>query len=178
MKEKKKGINRRGFLKTGIGAVAGAASVAGLPRPLAALPAAASKNAMLTSPDEMFSWIQDMWTFGNEDRYGYRMPGTKSDRQNAEYILAKFNEFGLKDIKMEPHPVAVAFPDAWKLTVNAGDRQIDVPCYFLRYAKFTDEKGITAPLVYVGKGTAADYQKIDVKGKIVVADVVSDGTRV
>ena len=179
MKENKKRMDRRLFLKTGVGAVAGAASVAGVSSPLLASSAvAATKHEMLTSPDEIFGWVQDMWTFGNEDRYGYRMPGTKSDKQNAEYIFAKFNEFGLKDTKIEPHPVAVAFPDTWKLTVRAGGKEMDLPCYFLRYAKFTDAKGITAPLVYVGKGTDADYQKIDVKGKIVVADVISDGTRV
>ena len=33
-------------------------------------------------------------------------------------------------------------------------------------------------MVYVGQGTDADFAKTDVKGKIVVADIVSDGLRV
>ena len=32
--------------------------------------------------------------------------------------------------------------------------------------------------MYVGKGTDEDYAKIDVRGKIVLADIVSDGARV
>src|ERR1700733_6975938 len=147
MKKSKESMNRRKFLQTGAAsAAAGAALVTGLKYPPAAAAAPAAHESSLASPDEIFGWVQDMWTFGNEDRYGYRMPGTKSDKQNAEYILAKFNEFGLKDTKMEPPPIAFAFPDTWKLTVRGGDKQEDIPCYFLRYAKFTDSSGTSAPM--------------------------------
>jgi len=35
-----------------------------------------------------------------------------------------------------------------------------------------------APMVYVGAGSDEEYAKVDVKGKIVVADATSDGLRV
>jgi len=106
------------------------------------------------------------------------MPGTKSDKQNAEYLLAKFQKFGLKNTKLEPVPEAVAFPDAWKLTVGAGGKEEEIPCYFLRYAGFTTAAGVSAPMVYVGKGRSEDFAKVDAKGKIVVGDVTGEGFRV
>ena len=38
----------------------------------------------------------------------------------------------------------------------------------------TDEDGITAEVVYVGNGLAADYEGVDVTGKIVVVDSSMD----
>src|SRR5580704_15417366 len=120
----KNNMNRRKFLEAGIGAAAGAALVGNLPAW-----SAAHEGAMLPSSDEIFGWVQDIYNFGKADRYGYRMPGTKSDKQNAEYLLAKFQKFGLKNTKMEPVPEAVAFPDKWKLTVRAGGKEQEIPCY-------------------------------------------------
>ncbi len=169
-----KGMNRRNFLKTGLGVAAGATLAGGGQRPMWA-----AANATLPSNDEIFSWVEDMYNFGKADRYGYRMPGTKSDHQNAEYILKKFQKFGLKETKKESVPAAVAFPDKWTLTVRAeGKKEEEIPCCFLRYVKFTDAAGLSAPMVYVGAGSDEDYAKVDVKGKIVVADVTSDGLRV
>jgi hypothetical protein len=155
-----------------MGTAAGAALAGSLPAW-----AAGHEGAALPSSDEIFGWVQEIYNFGKADRYGYRMPGTKSDRQNAEYLLAKFQQFGLKNTKMEPVPEAVAFPDKWKLTVRGGGKEQEIPCYFLRYVDFTPAAGVSAPLVYVGKGTPADFAKVDVKGKIVVGDVTGDGFR-
>ena len=168
-------MNRRKFLKTGIGAAAGAALAGRVVSPLEA----ASANPAVPSGDEIFGWVTDMYNFGKADRYGYRMPGTKSDHQNAEYIVKKFQQFGLADVKKESVPAAVAFPDKWTLTVRAaGKKDEEIPCCFLRYVKFTDAAGLSAPMVYVGAGRDEDYAKVDVKGKIMVADATSDGLRV
>lgn len=170
----KQTMNRRRFLKTGLSATAGAALVGAVTHPMWA-----SANPSIPSNDEIFSWVEDIYNFGKVDRYGYRMPGTKSDHQNAEYILKKFQQFGLKDTKKESVPAAVAFPDKWTLTVRSeGKNDEEIPCYFMRYVKFTDAAGLSAPMVYVRTGSDEDYAKVDVKGKIVVADATSDGMRV
>jgi hypothetical protein len=166
-------MDRREFLEAGIGAAAGAALIGSLPAW-----SAAHGAAELPSCDEIFGWVQDMYNFGKADRYGYRMPGTKSDKQNAEYLLAKFQKCGLKDTKLEPAPEAVAFPDAWKLTVRAGGKEEEISCHFLRYANFTTAAGVSAPMVYVGKGTSEDFARVDAKGKIVVGDVTGEGFRI
>src|SRR6266849_3890950 len=98
-----KGMNRRNFLKKGLGVAAGATMAGGVQHP-----AWAAANPTLPSNDENFGWVEDMYNFGKADRYGYRIPGTKSDHQNAEYILKKFQKFGLKDTKKESVPAAVA----------------------------------------------------------------------
>lgn len=162
-------MNRRRFLYAGLGAAAGAWAGGLAQRGAAATPPA------VPSTDDLFGWVEDIWRFGHADRYGYRMPGTQSDRQTAEYLQKKFVDFGLHDTRMEPLPVAAAFPDTWTLTVRAGGNTDEVPCHFLRYARFTGPAGVSAPLAYVGLGTDADFDKVDVAGKIVVVDVVSDG---
>ena len=69
-------MNRRNFLKTGLGVAAGATLAGGVQHP-----AWAAANPTLPSNDEIFGWVEDMYNFGKADRYGYRMPGTKSDRK-------------------------------------------------------------------------------------------------
>jgi hypothetical protein len=167
---KKQGMNRRRFLNTGLMAM----TAAGISNEIS-VPGWTATSPEAPSNDEMFGWVEDMYRFGQADRYGYRMPGTKSDRQCAEYLLKKFQQFGLKDAKMEPWPVAAAFPDRWDLTVRANGKTENIPCYFLRYVKFTGPSGISAPLVYVHEGNEADFAGVDVKGKIVVANVGSPG---
>ncbi|MHA1149453.1 MAG: M28 family peptidase [Promethearchaeota archaeon] len=47
----------------------------------------------------------------------------------------------------------------------------EIPSFYCVNTGFTDSQGITAPLIYVGKGRAKDFKNIDVSGKIVVAEV-------
>jgi peptidase M28-like protein len=168
MAQDSRAIDRRHFLETGLGVAAGAA--------LAAFPSAASAAAPAAADTaEIFGWIEDLWRFGRDDRYGYRMPGSKSDRQGAQYVFDRFAQFGLKNSRLEAIPAAVALPDRWTLTVRRDGRAEEMPCCFLRYAKFTGAAGVSGPIVYVGHGTEADFARSDVRGKIVLADVVSDG---
>ena len=94
MKKSKEGMNRRKFLKTGVDAAA-CAALAGTALAGGAYPAwaAGTPEPVISSGDDLFGFVEDMWRFGNADRYGYRMPGTvKSDKQNAEYIYKKIRK--------------------------------------------------------------------------------------
>jgi len=124
------------------------------------------------SEDEMFGWIEDMWEIGINGRYGYRMPGTHADLLGAQYTLEKFEEAGLEDAFMEPVPADLCFPDEWNLTVHSSEGDEEISSYFLRYVGFTDEDGVTAPLVYVGAGSEEDFEGTDVEGKIVLVDIL------
>ena len=55
--------------------------------------------------------------------------------------------------------------------ISNNGKQIEIPCFYVLNAGFTTEKGINAPLVYVGTGQTKDFKGIDVQGKIVVADI-------
>ncbi len=123
----------------------------------------------LPSNGEMNGWVRDLWNIGVRGEYGYRMPGTLADLQGTNYVLKKFQKFGLVNTFLEPVPATYSFPDTWKLEVNG----TNMPCYFLRYVGFTSPQGLTAPLVYVGRGSDAEFDAVPggVAGKIVVVDI-------
>ena len=123
----------------------------------------------LPSNGEMYGWIKDLWKIGMQGEYGYRMPGTAADLAGTNYVLNKFQKFGLVNTFLEPVPATYSYPDTWKLEVNGND----MPCYFLRYVGFTSPQGITAPMVYVGRGSDAEFDAVPggVAGKIVVVDI-------
>ena len=98
---------------------------------------------------------------------GWRTAGSDAEHAAAEYIASEMESLGLE---VEMVPVTV---DKWQfndasLTVDGTDIDIMPASYA---ASGTDEDGITAELVDVGEGTAADYEGLDVAGKIVLAGV-------
>jgi hypothetical protein len=131
-----------------------------------------SMARFLPATDEMQGWIHDLWQLGALGRYGYRMPGTLVDRAGAHYLKARLEDFGLKDVFLEPVPANVSFPHTWGLTVHARGQDRAVDCCFLRYAGFTPREGIRAPLVYVGTGSRAEFEAAeDLSGRIVLVDI-------
>lgn len=128
----------------------------------------------LPSTAEMTGWVEKLWSMGAHSRYGYRMPGTPQDMRTARYVLEKFTEFGLEDTHLEPVPATFSFPESWDLNIRARGKNRNISSYFLRYAAFTPPQGIEAPLVYVGQGSAAEFDAAgDVSGKIVLVDIVA-----
>jgi PA domain len=127
------------------------------------------------SNDEVFRWVNDLYDLGKHDRYGYRMPGTKSDHAAAHYLAGKLKQFGLHNVHLEPVPIAVAFPDRWNLQIKAADHTEEIQCSFVRYCRYTPPQGVSGELVYVGEGSEADFDRVDVKGKIVVVSMVVGG---
>jgi hypothetical protein len=141
---------------------------------LSTLPLSAAMAGGMASSitdDDIMAWAKAMHALGVGDRYGYRMPGTASDHANANYIAGELRKLGLVDVMLEPVPVAIAFPDHWSLEIHLNGKREALPCSFLRYAGYTTPEGVTAELVHVGKGKAADFAAKDVRGKIVMVDV-------
>jgi N-acetylated-alpha-linked acidic dipeptidase len=114
--------------------------------------------------------------------------GSAGDEKNAQWILARFREWGL-DASIEtfyvlfPTPkerlVEMTAPTRWRAmlteppvagdpTTSQKDRQLPT------YNAYSIDGDVTAPLVYVNYGVPADYERlerlgIDVRGKIVIA---------
>ena len=131
-------------------------------------------EGLLPSTAEMSQWVDQLSALGIHSRYGYRMPGTGPDTKGGYYVLDKFNEFGLEDTFLEPVPATFSFPDSWGLKIRAKGKLENIGSYFLRYAAFTPPQGIKAPLVYVGTGSAAEFDAAgDVSGKIVLVDIIA-----
>jgi len=131
-------------------------------------------KAKLPSNGKMFGWIKDIWKIGDEGQYGYRMPGTPADWAGAQYIYDKFEGFGL-EVDLEECELPVSFPDEWSLTINVDGVEESIPAGFVRYAAFTPPGGVTGEMVYVGTGSEAEFEAVNVVGKIAVVDLVAAG---
>jgi Iap family predicted aminopeptidase len=99
---------------------------------------------------------------------GWRTAGSDAEHAAADYLAEKMNEIGLQDV--EKVPVTV---DKWQfndasLTIAGTDIDIMPASYA---TNGTDADGITAEIVDVGFGAAADYEGLDVEGKIVLCGV-------
>ena len=99
---------------------------------------------------------------------GGRNAGSDAEHAAADYLLAEMKKLGLTNTEKVGVPV-----DTWQfndatLTFD-GDSKVIKPYTYATAA--TPKDGITAEVVYVGKGTMYDYDGIDVKGKIVLVDL-------
>ncbi len=102
----------------------------------------------------------------NNATYGGRQAGSDAEHAAADYLADEMRRIGLSDVEK-----AAAKCDKWQFngasfTVNG----TEYPVYTYATASTVPE-GITAPIVYVGRGTMYDYEGVDVKGKIVLVDI-------
>ncbi|MEM2507507.1 MAG: M28 family peptidase [Nitrososphaeria archaeon] len=134
---------------------------------------------LLPSNGEMFGWIKDIWSLGHRfygGYPGYRLAGTPADHEAAKYVLEKFVEFGLENAHLEPvNGWDLWLPKEWRLSIKVAGEIQSIPCGFRPYTAFTDPDGITAEMVYVGTGTEAEFQAVNVENKIVLVDLIAPG---
>jgi N-acetylated-alpha-linked acidic dipeptidase len=133
------------------------------------------------SSDEQMGWLKTMTSEPNN-------VGSPHDKANAEFILARFKEFGW-DAHIEtfqvlyPTPISTTVEMVAPERVRLGGQETPVPgdatsqniaTALPPYVAYQGDGDVTAPLVYVNYGMPADYDAlarrgIDVKGKIVIA---------
>ena len=101
----------------------------------------------------------------------HRRIGTEQAHEIENYLEKLCKEIGLDNVKKETFEVTNWVGTDWKLSIKTNNDAIEIPCFYVLNTEFTDKKGITAPLIYVKAGLKKDFKKIDVKGKIVVADI-------
>jgi len=97
----------------------------------------------------------------------HRRPGTPEGRRAEDWAAAKFRELGLEGVRLDPIPIEVWGASRWSLEVEGRA----VPCFFLVHSGFTGPEGIETPLAYVGRGRPRDFRRVNVAGKIAVAEV-------
>ena len=101
----------------------------------------------------------------------HRRIGTEQAHEIENYLEKLCKELGLDNVKKETFEVINWVGTDWKLSIKTNNGSIEIPCFYVLNTEFTDKEGITAPLVYVKAGLKKDFKKIDVEGKIVVADI-------
>ena len=143
------------------------------PEPSAGQDTQALVSAYLEQVDQEYAY-QIAETLAYDPAYlsnelGWRTAGSDAEHAAADYIAAEMESIGLT---VEKVPVTV---DKWQfndasLTIADTDIQIMPASYA---TNGTDADGITAQLVDVGTGTAAEYEGVDVEGKIALVGVTS-----
>jgi hypothetical protein len=101
---------------------------------------------------------------------GMRWAGSRADDAAAVYIAQQLHKMGLRNVHLERVPLdRFEFNGA---SVDAGGRHM-VASSFVG-VRPTPCKGLTGQVVYVHNGTAADYEGLDVRGKLVLCDTAID----
>src|SRR5262245_35382541 len=97
-----------------------------------------------------------------------RIIGTEADVENARWIMDKFRQIGLADVRDQSVPLQPQWrPQSWAVTASAGGKTIDVATAQPTYASpGTPTEGLDLEAVYVGMGSDADLAlSPDVRGK-------------
>nr|MDO8111291.1 M28 family peptidase [Candidatus Sigynarchaeota archaeon] len=118
-------------------------------------------NVPLPDADTIYSWIKGFCATP------HRRPGTPEGHRGEQWVAERFRELGFPDVHVDPVPITVWTASKWSLSVEGKE----MPSFFVVNTGFTGAGGVSAPLVYVGTGTARDFKRVDVAGKIVVADI-------
>jgi len=113
----------------------------------------------ILSPGELYQWGTEL------DRMSPRVPGTTSMDDTARYLLEALRSFGI-EAWMEPLNFNGVFFHEWSFDIVSPEK-MNIACFPENNVGFGD---VTADLVDVGRGKAADYEDKDVKGKIVLVD--------
>jgi len=99
---------------------------------------------------------------------GVRLTGSADEAEAFDYIAAQCETFGL-NVRRYAVDALVSLPGAASLAVT-GPEARDFPCITHSASRPTGPGGITASLVYACDGLAADYAKIDARGKIALVE--------
>jgi aminopeptidase YwaD len=109
-------------------------------------------------------------SLGTNPVLGFRWAGTTADNAGANYIADQMRAMGLKNVRLEPVPVDVF--NYKSSTVTVGSKTMIASAF--AGVRPTPFGGVRGQVVYVHDGTAADYQGLDVKGKLVLVDSAMD----
>lgn len=98
-----------------------------------------------------------------------RIIGTSSDAESAEWVLAKFKQFGLTEAHIQPIDLAPQWmPQSWEVTASAGGKTLRLESAWpATPSAGTQPAGLDLEAVFVGLGSEAEYIGRDVRGKAV-----------
>ena len=121
--------------------------------------------------DYSYQLAKRMEQFRTNPVLGYRPAGSRAEFETGEMLKAEMEAIGLSDVRKDAIQV-----DGWEFhkavlsyTGDDGIRhEIQLGAY---QTTFVSDGPKEFPLMYLGKGTAADYDGKDVTGKLVLVDI-------
>ena len=101
---------------------------------------------------------------------GYRTSGSQAEKDAAEFLLQEYEKIGLKNCRKEPVTVDTFEFKRGDLQFKDADGN-DVKALMSMYQTRCHAVDEEIEIIYVGKGTDADYEGIDAEGKFVLIDI-------
>ena len=107
--------------------------------------------------------------------FGYRRAGTQIARDVEKYIYDKLIEAKIPEVKADEFQFTRWWAEKHELRLIAeGTPSIPsdqiIETFPVHLSGFTEPEGLVAEMIYVGYGTSVDFEKVDVKDKIVLVD--------
>ncbi len=104
------------------------------------------------------------------DEFGSRFGGTAGERQAAEFIKTKLEEYGLSNVHFEPVDYVSWTRCEAKLEIIS-PIQKEIPCITLPHSPPTN---LESTIIDLGDGSVEDFKKraADIKGKIVMTNSI------
>ena len=107
---------------------------------------------------------------GDDPALGFRSAGSPAEKETAEYIKQTMEEIGLENVTVDKTRL-----DGWTFNganitfknADGEEEKIDLGGYQTTIQADNE----TVEVVYLGKGTAEDYENVDVTGKLVLIDI-------
>ncbi len=121
--------------------------------------------------DGSYRLARKMEHYRTNEVLGYRTAGSQAERLTGEMLAREMEEMGLSQVTRDPFTL-----DGWdfnhaRLSFVDRDGQKYV-CQLGGYQTEFDTNGRHEyEIVYVGRGAAEDYQGLDVRGKLVLAEI-------
>lgn len=112
-----------------------------------------------------------MMEIKSNPKLGYRTAGSRAERKTGDLLVEEMKKIGLRKVKKDKISV-----DAWEFKkadlffedLEGVRQEICLGAYQTHFVTQGEEM---YELVYLGKGTAKDYEGMDVKDKIVLVDI-------
>ena len=128
---------------------------------------ASFKRARPSAPSQamLFDWVKQLVEL-TESYPSFRRFGTPGDAATRQWILSTLQALGIENVTEQTYPVTVRDYETWQLLVDG----VEIACFFMNGAAFTEANGVEAELVYVGRTLDP---ALDLTGKIVLFDLKS-----
>jgi hypothetical protein len=113
------------------------------------------------------------------NQYWGRIPGTPYDRMMQDWVTGRFKALGMQDIRRQEIAMKpLWFPTAWAAEFTAGGKTVALKSAFPITESPPTKGRVSAPVVWVGLGTAADLRGRDVAGKaVMIYSIATPGGR-
>jgi len=112
--------------------------------------------------------LDNLTRYNAEIAKGVRLSGSADEAEAFAYLAAQCRSYGMA-VEQYAIDAYVSLPGAAALTITSPEERA-LTCITHSFSLATGPEGLTAPLIAVGKGTAADYADKDVRGAVVMTE--------